>query len=53
MLSEDKKRALAILQSHDDQYTVACVKELHQTMSIPLQDMQHLRICLELAQDYP
>lgn len=49
MAPEEKRSAADILQKHDQQWSVACVREMHTACSIPLCDMQNLRLCLDLA----
>ena len=44
---------MAIINSHDDKYTLACVRQLHIEMHVPLADMQNLRVCLALAASDP
>ena len=53
MTPDEKKKALSILNSHQGSYTVACVKELHTTMHVPMPEIQSLRLCLELALEDP
>ena len=52
-LPEEKKQCMEILKSHNSVFTVACVRELHTKMHIPLPDMQNLRVCLQLAIEHP
>jgi hypothetical protein len=53
MMPEEKKLAMTIFQSHENKYSVACVRELHSRVHIPLSDMQALRVCLEHAEQDP
>lgn len=53
MEPHEKQQCWDILQSHNGEYSVACVRELHQVMHIPVKDMQNLRVCLDLAQEHP
>ena len=45
----EKHQAYGIFTTHEKAWTVACVKEARDVLHIPLKDMQHLRVCLELA----
>ena len=53
MLPSEKEAALAILNGHDKQFSVQCVRDLSSKMHVPLKDMQHFRTCLELAMEDP
>ena len=53
MSLEERQKATGILASHDGKYTAACVEELKSKLSVPLSDMQNLRICLTLAATDP
>ena len=45
----EKKAAVAIVTSHENGYSIACVKELMQKMHVPLPEMQNIRVAIELA----
>ena len=49
----EKKSAVSILATHEGKYSVACVRELHMKLHVPLSEMQNLRVCLELAEENP
>ena len=53
MEPDEKKLALSILESHSHSFTAACLRELHSKVHVPMADMQHLRVCLELAAKDP
>eukprot|EP00966_Prymnesium_polylepis_P004990 114293-Prymnesium_polylepis.1 len=53
MEPEDKTLAASILASHAHSFTVACLRELHSKVHVPMSDMQQLRVCLELAAKDP
>jgi hypothetical protein len=53
MLPDEKKQAMAIAKADDMNFSVACVRELHSKVHVPLGDMQNLRVCLELAVEDP
>ena len=53
MAPEEKKNAMAIIDRHGGLFSVACVDALHTEASIPLSDMQDLRVCRELALKNP
>ena len=54
MTPEEKKQAVAILvTTHEGKYSVACLREMHTKLHVPLPDMQNLRVCLELAAEDP
>jgi hypothetical protein len=53
MLPAEKMVALTIFENHEYSFTVACVRAFHSKMHIPLDDMQNLRICLQLAMENP
>ena len=52
MPATEKKRCFEIVNEHDGMYTVACVRQFMTEMHIPLGDMQHLRVCLDVAADF-
>ena len=45
----EKQLAVSIVESHEDGYSVACVKELIAKVHVPMLEMQNLRIAIELA----
>ena len=49
----EKKLAASILKSHANSFTMECLRELHSKVHVPFTDMQHLRVCLELAAEDP
>jgi hypothetical protein len=49
MTPDEKKLADSIFKSHENTFSVACVKQLHTQVHVPLSDMQNLRVCLEEA----
>jgi hypothetical protein len=53
MTPEEKQRCLAIHELHGNKYNVACLRQMHEEMHVLLTDMQHLRVCLELAIENP
>ena len=53
MEPEEKKLAASILLSHAHSFTVACLRELHSKVHVPMAEMQQLRVCLELAAKDP
>ena len=53
MTPDEKKSAMQVMERHDSAYTVACLKELHNTCHVPFAEMQNLRVCLELARKDP
>ena len=54
MLPEQKQRAALIFASHGNSYSVACVQELTGAKGVvQLDQMQNLRVCLELASEDP
>jgi hypothetical protein len=48
----DKKQHVSIINKHCG-FTVDCVKELFTEMHVPVKEMQHLRVCYELATRHP
>jgi hypothetical protein len=46
MTPHEKKGAAAVEEVHGRQFTVECVTEMHLACSIPMKDMQNLRLCL-------
>jgi hypothetical protein len=53
MQPHEKKRVEAVVEAHDRQFTVECVTEMHLTCSIPMKDLQNLRLCLECSWENP
>lgn len=49
----EKKLAASILKSHANSFTMECLRELHSKVHVPFTDMQHLRVCLDLATEDP
>ena len=49
----EKKLAASILESHAHSFTMLCLRELNSKVHVPFADMQHLRVCLELAAQDP
>jgi hypothetical protein len=47
MTPHEKKGVAAVSDAHDRQFTVECVTEMHLACSIPMKDLQNLRLCLE------
>ena len=45
----EKQAAVAIVTSHGNAYSVACVKELMDKMHVPMTEMQNIRVAIELA----
>lgn len=52
MVPSEKKLVMSIVDEHGD-WNVDCVKTLFVDCHIPLKDMQHLRVCYELAKEHP
>ena len=50
---DEKEQALVIYRDHDQTYSAACVKMLHDKLHVPLDDMQSLRVCIEHAIEDP
>ena len=46
---DEKRMALSIFQEHDTIFTVDCVRALHDGLHAPMDDLQHLRVCLDHA----
>jgi hypothetical protein len=53
MCAAEKKRCAEIVIEHDGMYSVACVRQFMAEMHIPLGDMQNLRVCLDVAAEFP
>ena len=49
---EEKKRIVEIVDKHDG-WTVACVKELHAEVRIPIADMQSIQLGVATAKRFP
>ena len=52
MLADEKKKAVQIFETHAS-WSVPCLLQLHHELHIPMQDMQKLRTCVELAIENP
>ncbi|KAJ1449690.1 hypothetical protein M885DRAFT_590330 [Pelagophyceae sp. CCMP2097] len=52
MEPSDKRRVVRIIDAHGD-FTVNCVKGLHTWCHVPYNDIQNLRLCYEVAKEYP
>jgi hypothetical protein len=53
MTPHEKKGVVAVAEAHDRQFTVKCVTEMHLACSIPMKDMQNLRLCVECSWENP
>jgi hypothetical protein len=53
MTHNEKKGVAAVEEAHGRQFTVECVTEMHLACSIPIKDMQNLRLCLECSWENP
>jgi hypothetical protein len=53
MTSHEKKGVAAVAEAHGRQFIVECVTEMHLACSIPMKDMQNLRLCLECSWENP
>jgi hypothetical protein len=52
MLPAEKRKVIDTIDGHGD-FTVECVKDLFAVCHIPLADMQHTRLCYEVAKKNP
>jgi hypothetical protein len=43
----------AIAEVHDREFSVACIRQIRQVCSIPMKDMQNMRLCMECAWEHP
>jgi hypothetical protein len=53
MTPNENKGVAAVSEAHDRQFTVECVTEIHLACSIPMKDMQNLRLCLDCLWENP
>jgi hypothetical protein len=53
MKPHEKKGVAAVAEAHGRQFTVECVTEMHLACSLPMKDMQNLRLCLECSSENP
>lgn len=53
MLPEEKKKAVNIVDSHGAEFNADCVQCLLDELSIAVKDLQNLRLCYEMAKEYP
>ena len=53
MKAEEKKSMMGIMEKHNKCFSLECVREIHNTLSIPLYDMQSLRVCVTLCYQHP
>jgi hypothetical protein len=53
MTPHEKKGVTAVAEAHVRQFTVECVTDMHLACSIPMKDMQNLRLCLECSWENP
>jgi hypothetical protein len=52
MTPDERKCAIATVVKHEG-YSIECLKELRDVCHILVKDMQHLRVCIECANDHP
>jgi hypothetical protein len=53
MKPHEKKGVAAVAEAHGRQFTVECFTEMHLACSIPMKDMQNLRLYLECSWENP
>jgi hypothetical protein len=53
MTPDEKKAVVEVAAQHNNQFTVDCVTQIHHECSMPMKDMQHVRMCLECAWEHP
>ena len=53
MTSEEKKVIMKIVSESEHGFDVDCCRKLHHDHHIPYKDLQHVRVCYELAIEYP
>ena len=53
MKTEEKKSMMGIMEKHSKCLSLECVREIHSSLSIPLSDMQSLRVCVTLCYQHP
>jgi hypothetical protein len=51
MKPDERRLVVATVQKYQG-YSIDCLKELRDVYSIPIKDMQHLRVCIECAKDH-
>ena len=44
---------MGIMKNHNKCFSLECVREIHSSLSIPLSDMQSLRVCVTLCYRHP
>jgi hypothetical protein len=52
-MAPDEKKLVVNIINKNGEFDVDCVKELYSQCHVPLKDMQHIRICYELAKEHP
>jgi hypothetical protein len=53
MTPHENKGLAAVAEAYDRQFTVECFTEMHLACSIPMKDLQNLRLCLECSWENP
>ena len=53
MKTEEKKSMMGIMEKHNKCFSLECVRDIHSSLSIPLSDMQSLRVCVTLCYQHP
>jgi hypothetical protein len=48
----DERRLVVATVPKYQGYSIDCLKKLQDVCSIPIKDMQHLRVCIECAKDH-
>mmetsp|Transcript_64374 Transcript_64374/g.88421 ORF Transcript_64374/g.88421 Transcript_64374/m.88421 type:complete len:222 (+) Transcript_64374:1476-2141(+) len=53
MEPQEKKKVMSVIERHSTQFTKDCLMDLHTLCSIPLKEIQNIRICYQSACDTP
>jgi hypothetical protein len=53
MKPAERVQVIDVVRSHESEFSVACLQQLHTTCSVPYSDMQKLRVCYVVSEEFP
>jgi hypothetical protein len=53
MPPDEKNTVVAVVEQHENQFSVSCIKQINMECSIPMKEMQNIHLCLECHWEYP
>jgi hypothetical protein len=50
---DEKKAVVEVDEQHDNKFSVTCIKQINMECTIPMKEMQHIRLCFECGWEHP